>query len=538
MKDLEKTEKKHNKEINKREKEITQQQKTKSGHGERKSAQSESEARYKSFIENFHGIAYRAGENWTPEFFHGAVEEITGYTEDELRAGNPSWDKIIHPEDFQAILNEDEKKLHTHIDHSFEREYRIIRKDGEIRWIREYIKSASLEPLKLEGALYDITEHKKSLEALQASEERYRRLIELSYDGVIIHRGGKIVYINTTGANLMGASDPGEILGKQIIDFVHPDYKDLVNERLKKVQEEGIPARSVEEKFFRLDGTVIDVEVIGIPITYQGEPAMQVVFRDITSRKKTEEALRESEAKYSALVEHAKDGVFIVQDGKILFINKAISYLGYTPEELIGKPFVDFVPEDHKKLLYERYRMRMEGKKVPSRYETKVLHKDGSIKDIEVSTGTIQYNGKPADMGIVRDITERKRTEAALHESEERYRRVNENIQDVIFSLDPEGNITFISGACENLFGIPADELIGNNLFQAAERVNVSRETLEAMVEQYRETIERRGETARYELAFEKEFETQVLELNERLIYDDKGNPLEGVGVIRDITER
>ena len=133
----------------------------------------ESEERYRSFAQNFQGIAYRGGMDYIPTFFHGAVEEISGYPVKEILAGKPSWNLVIHPEDLPALMNEDEERLHSIPHYSYEREYRIVRKDGAVRWVFEIIQNIcddSGKPVFLQGAIYDITERK------QAEEERNRLL--------------------------------------------------------------------------------------------------------------------------------------------------------------------------------------------------------------------------------------------------------------------------------------------------------------------------------------------------------------------------
>jgi PAS domain S-box-containing protein len=130
---------------------------------------------------------------------------------------------------------------------------------------------------------------------LRESEERYRRLVESTPSGIVVHREGKIIYINTAAVRMAGATDAREILGKPVLDFVHPDHWEIVKQRIRQTQEEGRSSETLEEKFVRLDGRTIDVEVTAIPFTHQGEPATLVVFQDITLRKQAEEELLRAE---------------------------------------------------------------------------------------------------------------------------------------------------------------------------------------------------------------------------------------------------
>jgi PAS domain S-box-containing protein len=139
---------------------------------------------------------------------------------------------------------------------------------------------------------------KQSEDALRESAERYRRLVEFGPEVVAVHCEGKIVYINQVGISVLAAKSVEDILGRSVMDFVHQDYTGLVLQRIKETQEELKIGSTIYEKFIRLDGVVIDVEVTAIPITYEGKSATQVVFHDISERKQVEDALRESEARF------------------------------------------------------------------------------------------------------------------------------------------------------------------------------------------------------------------------------------------------
>jgi len=133
----------------------------------------ESEERYRSFVEHFQGIAFRRNLDFTPKFClcHGAVEEITGYTEEECAAEMPRWDQVIHPDDLADVYKSTERLIAVP-DYPVDRQYRIVRKDGQVRWVRELVQNVyddSGRPAFVQGALYDITERKRA-------EERSLRL--------------------------------------------------------------------------------------------------------------------------------------------------------------------------------------------------------------------------------------------------------------------------------------------------------------------------------------------------------------------------
>lgn len=194
--------------------------------------------------------------------------------------------------------NEDRNKFITNISREGSisgYEVQLKRKDGSNFWGSLSAKAVKDEDNKIkyfDGVLEDITERKSIQEDLRESEERYRRLLDHNPAAIVVHVGGEIVYVNKASLDLVAASSPEDALGKQIFDFVHPDYKDIVLERIKQCQTDGKFAKPIEEKFLRLDGKSVDVEVTAIPITYQGKPASQVVFWDITSRKQVEDSIQ------------------------------------------------------------------------------------------------------------------------------------------------------------------------------------------------------------------------------------------------------
>jgi diguanylate cyclase (GGDEF)-like protein/PAS domain S-box-containing protein len=136
-----------------------------------------------------------------------------------------------------------------------------------------------------------IKERQRMEDAIRESEERYRKLVELSPDGISIHAEGKFVFINPAGARILGAEHPDQIIGMSALDVVHPDFKDMVKSRTEQLEKSADMVPWMEEKYVRLDGGVIDVEVAGIKFVYEGKHAVQRLFKDITERKQVEQRL-------------------------------------------------------------------------------------------------------------------------------------------------------------------------------------------------------------------------------------------------------
>lgn len=162
-----------------------------------------------------------------------------------------------------------------------------LRETNEALESRVLARTAELTGVNAE-LIQEVARHKQTEETLRESEERYRRLVELSFEAIAIHRQGKLLYVNPPGVKLLGVLSSEDLIGQPVLEFVHPDYSDLVQARLQQLGEEGVGVPLVEVKLIRLDGTGVDVEVASVPITFQGQPAVHTVIRDITARKRAE----------------------------------------------------------------------------------------------------------------------------------------------------------------------------------------------------------------------------------------------------------
>ena len=141
----------------------------------------------------------------------------------------------------------------------------------------------------------DVTARDKAEVALREGEERYRQLVELSPDGIGVYVEGRLVFVNSAGARIFGAASPEQLLGRHVMELVHPDFRAAVADRMRRQLETGEPAPLMPETLLRLDGTPVDVEVMATPLRYGNRQAVQVVVRDLTERRRQELALRESE---------------------------------------------------------------------------------------------------------------------------------------------------------------------------------------------------------------------------------------------------
>ncbi|MFO7667813.1 MAG: MASE3 domain-containing protein [Desulfobacterales bacterium] len=185
---------------------------------------------------------------------------------------------------------------------------------------------------------------------------------------------------------------------------------------------------------------------------------------DITRRRQVEEELRVSEEKYRLVVENAAEAILIAQDGLLKYVNPvAVKILGYSEKELTSMPFVKLLhPEDIKKV-FEAHMSVMRGEENQPVRQFRVVSLDGTVRWVDSRAVVISYEGKPATVNFITDITERIKTEKALQESEERYRSFVENASDIVFRTDDSGHFIFINPAGLHITGYEEEELIGTH---------------------------------------------------------------------------
>ncbi len=313
------------------------------------------------------------------------------------------------------------------------------RKDGTSFEV-EYSSTPILENGRIIGAVVtfrDVTERKKVARLLRESNERYRRLVEVSPDAIFINRGGQIVFVNEEGLKLFGAERADQVLGKSPFEFIHRDNHDDVRQRIRRLLEEG--ARSVplvEERYVRLDGTEVAVEVTATRVVDGGEPAVQVVARNITERREAEAALKQAEAQYQSIFENAVEGIFqTTPDGRFQAANPALARMcGYdSPQDLMrsitdieAQLYVD--PKD--RLAFKRL---IEQDGMVRGFEYQMYRKDRTRLWASEHARAVR---DPEGMvvcyeGTIEDITDRREVQAKLQETLVRLRTLSKRLESV-----------------------------------------------------------------------------------------------------------
>lgn len=319
-------------------------------------------------------------------------------------------------------------------------------------------------------AIEDVTESKKAAMELRASEAKYSALVERGNDGIIIIQNDILRFTNSKFLELTGYQKD-EIINSALVDHVPLDFRRMLSKRYNKaLRDERSIKRNYEVDFFRKDGSTFPAEVSLSFIYYENNPAVMIAIRDIAERKKAEMELKNSEKKYSTLVEKSNDGIVILQDDHLVFANnKFIEITGYTRTEAIGKPFASFLSMEYRRMIIGKFRRNL-GKKLETghKYEIELLSKTGQKIPAEINSSMIEHEGRSAYMAIIRDITEQKTREKELLKLIE-VQKVLENVIEsspaIVFFRKPDENwpVEFVS---ENIsqFGYTAKELMSGKI--------------------------------------------------------------------------
>ncbi|MHA1977119.1 MAG: PAS domain S-box protein [Candidatus Hodarchaeales archaeon] len=293
----------------------------------------------------------------------------------------------------------------------------------------------------------DISERKRIGKELGESEEKFRTLITTMGEGVwMTDSRDRTIFVNNALESMLGYSED-ELMGRLVTDFLAPSSWKKFEEVVKMRFEKQSLSSTYELTWIKKDGNPCTTRIAGTVLLDEDEriSASFGVFTDITLQKSIEQSLQESEEQYRNLVERANDGIAIIQDHKIAYVNPSLAHItGFSIPELIGEFFADFLHPDVIPEVEDFYRRRMAGEDVPSIYESLIRKKDGSKSEVEFNVGLTTYQGSTAELVFVRNVSDRKRAERLLTQvklEEERYHAmlshfVNNDLQKIVNNLD------------------------------------------------------------------------------------------------------
>jgi PAS domain S-box-containing protein len=317
---------------------------------------------------------------------------------------------------------------------------------------------------------------KRAEEELRESEERFRAVVEQSVDAIfIVDAETKCLVEANAGFQQLLGYPPEETIRLPIYAFIEADRADIDRTFQNILRGQG-PV-FYERRYRRKDGSFVDIGGSSTPISFGGRKAVCTIVRDLTERKRAEEALRQSEKRYRAVVEQSPDGIFLddVETRRILEANEAFQkLLGYSADEIQRLTIYDIIAADREDI--DKRFEKILGAERPFTHERQYRRKDGSLVDVSISAKAISYGGRRTTCVLVRDITERKRAEEALRESEERYRAVMEQSADGIYLVDVETKCLLEANpAFAHMLGYGPEETEGLSIYDivAADRGDI-----------------------------------------------------------------
>ncbi len=475
-------------------------------------------------------------------FMSQNVRAQLGYAPEDFTSDPLFWLHHIHPDDVPRVLEglsrlSEHKGVYTH-------EYRFRHRDGTWRWMQDEMTLLPTADGRIEvvGFWRDFTGSKQMEDALRESEERYRRLVEVAPEAIGVAVDGVAVFINAAGVDILGAHSASEIIGRAVLDFVHPAYREQAGQRITAACSGAARSPMIEEDFLRLDGTVVPVEVAVTAITNRGRPAVQVIFRDITGRVRAREQLRRREREMRTLIDNLPAQVFF-QDihGVYVLVNRLVAEeFGVPAEEFVGKTDYDLMPSelaetymDYDRQLFDSGMLQHVEFEVPALPGAPSAGRVLDIRKVPLRDDRGKITGF---VGIALDITERVRAREQLRQRERDLRTLIDNLPAQVFFLDAHGVYVLVNKRVADDFGVPAEEFVGKTDYDlmpgdlAKAYANYDRQLFDSG------------------MPLHMEFEVpdlpgapsvgRVLDIREVPLKDDSGTITGLVGIALDITER
>ena len=268
----------------------------------------------------------------------------------------------------------------------------------------------------------DISARQLAEDSVRALDQRMRLLVEYAQDAVVTIDGqSSIIDWNTAAARMFGWTRE-EALGRTLTELIVPHvHRAAHHHSMSHFTPEGdhrILNRRVETIGLRRDGSLFDIELSVWPVQSGASFTFSSFIRDISDRKRAESALRESEEKYRAVVENANDGIIVTQDGYIRYGNpRSMVLTGRAAEDIYATPFLEMIHPDDRERVYGNYQRRLRGEVVENFYNFRVLVKDGGVRWLQISAVAIVWNGRPATLNFLADVTEQLQLQENLRQS-------------------------------------------------------------------------------------------------------------------------
>lgn len=432
-------------------------------YGQAERAVRESERSFRALAENAgDGIAI-LGKDGSHLYVNKRAAKMSGYSVEELLQSGML--NVISPDEHHKVIETLGKRMRGEaLPPSYETV--ILRKDGTTLPV-EVTGAKTFWQGKPADIVFsrDITKRKQAQEELNRKHAELESIFKAIPDAVIFaDLERKLTRVNPGFTKLFGY-EPEEIYGRKtrVLYTNQEDFETQGKIRYNPNARELYQPYEIE--YQRKDGETFLSETVGMPVRDERDEAIGLlaIVRDITDRNRAERALHESEENFRALAENAGDGVCIlVEEGSLLYANRRMAeLLGYSVEEMLRINVFDLIPPDERERIREVVKQRLAGRAAPPTHETHLVRADGEAFPVEVTGARTLWRGQLADIVITRDITERKRAEEALRESEQFGSKILENSPNPIVVFNADTSIRFVNPAFEALTGFSSSEVKG-----------------------------------------------------------------------------
>ena len=492
--------------------------------------------KFRSFIENLPVLFYAVKPEppYSPIYVSPAFQ-IFGYPLDQWLNDPDIWVKVIHEDDRQRVFAETVDSTNTGRNTQYE--YRVICSDGTVMWVRDrgcLIRDQEGKLIHRQGVIADITLSKLAEQEVEKREKLYRTLAKSIPATAVLLFDSDLRYTLADGEQLRLHEYSTAMFENKTIWEVFPE--DIANEWAVHYRR----ALNGEHLNFELQFQDRWLHINLLPVRDEKNEIFQgmVMWQDITDRRRAVEDLEESEARYRNLFENANDIIYVHDlEGNYISVNKAAERVfGFPREEALQMNLKQIAAPAHLERARQHLQKKIEGCEEQTGYEMDCFTKDNRRLTLEINSTVVRKDGVPVGVqGIARDVTERKQAERALQESETKFRTLAETASDAIITVDDRGVISFVNAGAENIFGYPADQMLGQELtILIPERL---RDTQPPALRRYMRSKKRNVPWKAIELpGLHRDGHEIALELS-FAEYDKDGRRF-FTSVIRDITER
>jgi PAS domain S-box-containing protein len=465
-----------------------------------------------------------------------------------FEGANPSADKLLGLDNSQFIGKTIEEAFPGAEGTEIPKRYSEAAKLGktwqseQVNYVDERIEGAfqvvafQTTKNRMAALFFDITEQKKAEEALMESEEKFRNLSEQSPNMIFINKGGRIVYANTRCEEILDYRKEDFYSSDfNFFDIIAPEYIPVVKEKYEK-HLRGEDITPYEYALLTKDGNRIEAIINTKIIHYEGEKSILGIVTDIAERKRAEEAIRESEEKFRKVAEQSPNMIFINKQGRIVYVNnKCETIMGYKREEFYSSNFnfLDLIAPEHIQIIKENFEVHNKGEEVEP-HEYVIVTKNGDRIDVIINTRLIKYDGVPSILGIVTDITDRKKAEKVLQKSQRDLVKAQQIAKVGSWEWDVKSEKVYWSDEMYRIYGVengtePSNDLVRELIYPEDSGIfeKAMKDLLDNKPPEYIEyrIIKPGGEIAYVQVTAEAQ-------------HNDNGDAVRLIGTVQDITER